>query len=176
MDLTDLQVLWAIDFTELGACLITKLLTLELWFPNHYHDKGFPSLDFRIMTSMNCRHHDCTHLTLPWCRIPKDVGLHGSPVFSPARHLQQFHRSPSSSNSFRQAIQKYNSRTCSSSSAIQLQSHAIIIHLLTSHYVAQKPQLPPSNHSLIISLLPSARFKTSSLLTLSVHDILSILL
>ena len=44
------------------------------------------------------------YLTSPQRRILKDVGNPGSPVFSPAR-LQQFHRSRSSSSSFRQPIQ-----------------------------------------------------------------------
>ena len=86
-------------------------------------------------------------LTLPRCRIAKDVGHHGSPVFSPARHLQKFHRSRSSSNSFCQAIQKFNSRSSSSSSAIQPSSHAIILHLLASHDMVKKPQLSPSNQT-----------------------------
>ena len=109
------------------------------------------------------------------CRAPKDVSHHGSPVFSPARHLQQFHWSRSSCNSFCQAIQKFNSPASSSSSALQPSSRAITHHLLASHYMAKKLNCLRLI-TFIISLLAPPRFKTCSLLTFFIQDIFSILL
>ena len=86
-------------------------------------------------------------LTLHQCCIPKDMGHHGSSVFSPACHMQQSYLSRSASNSLCQAIQKINHWSLFSPSAIQISCHAIALHLLASHYKANKPQLTSPNHS-----------------------------